>query len=121
MQESSKARGAQASSSHPTNQEVKQSEFVKLHKAAGLMAITATIMILSVLFTLFGIDDQATSDSNYTLVNFALFFMAMVVMFGANFPQTSIVNLGYLNTIPALQPRIMRFSSAVRKSRTLSH
>ena len=87
MQESSKARGAQASSSHPTNQEVKQSEFVKLHKAAGLMAITATIMILSGLFTLFGIHDQATSDSNYTLVNFALFFMAMVVMFGANFPQ----------------------------------
>ena len=83
MQESSKARGAQASSSHPTNQEVKQSEFVKLHKAAGLMA--------------------------------------MVVMFGANLPQTGIVNLGYLNTIPALQPRIMRFSSEVRKSRTLSH
>ena len=51
------------------------------------MAITATPMILSVLFNLFGIDDQATSDSNYTLVNFALFFMAMVVMFGANFPQ----------------------------------
>lgn len=87
MLESSKARGAQASPSHPTNQEVKRSEFVRLHKAAGLMAITATPMILSVLFNLFGIDDQATSDSNYTLVNFALFFMAMVVMFGANFSQ----------------------------------
>ena len=87
MVESSKERGAQASPSHPTNQEVKRSEFVRLHKAAGLMAITATPMILSVLFNLFGIDDQATSDSNYTLVNFALFFMAMVVMFGANFPQ----------------------------------
>ena len=87
MLESSKERGAQASPSHPTNQEVKRSEFVRLHKAAGLMAITATPMILSVLFNLFGIDDQATSDSNYTLVNFALFFMAMVVMFGANFPQ----------------------------------
>ena len=87
MLESSKARGAQASPSHPTNQEVKRSEFVRLHKAAGLMAITAIPMILSVLFNLFGIDDQATSDSNYTLVNFALFFMAMVVMFGANFPQ----------------------------------
>jgi hypothetical protein len=87
MLESSKERGAQASPSHPTNQEVKRSEFVRLHKAAGLMAITATPMILSVLFNLFGIDDQATSDSNYTLVNFALFLMAMVVMFGANFPQ----------------------------------
>ena len=87
MLESSKARGAQASPSHPTNQEVKRSEFVRVHKAAGLIAITATPMILSVLFNLFGIDDQATSDSNYTLVNFALFFMAMVVMFGANFPQ----------------------------------
>lgn len=87
MLESSKERGAQASPSHPTNQEVKRSEFVRMHKAAGLMAITATPMILSVLFNLFGIDDQATSDSNYTLVNFALFFMAMVVMFGANFPQ----------------------------------
>ena len=87
MLESSKARGAQASPSHPTNQEVKRSEFVRLHKAAGLIVITATPMILSVLFNLFGIDDQATSDSNYTLVNFALFFMAMVVMFGANFPQ----------------------------------
>ena len=87
MLESSKARGAQASPSHPTNQEVKRSEFVRLHKAAGLMAITAIPMILSVLFNLFGIDDQATSDSNYTLVNFALFFMAMVVMFGANFSQ----------------------------------
>ena len=87
MLESSKARGAQASPSHPTNQEVKRSEFVRLHKAAGLMAITAIPMILTVLFNLFGIDDQATSDSNYTLVNFALFFMAMVVMFGANFSQ----------------------------------
>ena len=87
MLESSKARGAQASPSHPTNQEVKRSEFVRVHKAAGLIAITATPMILSVLFNLFGIDDQATSDSNYTLVNFALFFMAMVVMFGANFTQ----------------------------------
>ena len=87
MLESSKARGAQASPSHPTNQEVKRSEFVRVHKAAGLIAITATPMILSVLFNLFGIDDQATSDSNYTLVNFALFFMAMVVMFGANLPQ----------------------------------
>ena len=89
MLESSKARGAQASPSHPTNQEVKRSEFVRLHKAAGLMAITAIPMILSVLFNLFGIDDQATSDSNYTLVNFALFFMAMVVMFGANFSQNA--------------------------------
>lgn len=87
MVESSKERGAQASPSHPTNQEVKRSEFVRVHKVAGLIAITATPMILSVLFNLFGIDDQATSDSNYTLVNFALFFMAMVVMFGANFPQ----------------------------------
>ena len=87
MVESSKKRGAQASPSHPTNQEVKRSEFVRVHKAAGLIAITATPMILSVLFNLFGIDDQATSDSNYTSVNFALFFMAMVVMFGANFPQ----------------------------------
>jgi hypothetical protein len=87
MLESSKARGAQASPSHPTNQEVKRSEFVRLHKAAALMAIVAIPMILSVLFNLLGTADQATSDSNYTLVNIALFFMAMVVMFGANFSQ----------------------------------
>lgn len=77
---SPRTSSAQSSPPQPTAQERKRSEFVRLHIAAGLLAIAAIPTILWVLANLLAHDDQSTSNSYSSWVNFAI---GMGVIFGA--------------------------------------